>query len=88
MIDETGNVYGRLMVVGTNGTLNKDGRLMWVCRCSCGAKKEVEGRAMRRGRIKSCGCLKREMIRKKYQQANSRFWAPNPLDAVDEDIVG
>jgi len=88
MIDETGNVYGRLMVVGTNGTLNKDGRLMWVCKCSCGAEKEVEGRAMRRGRIKSCGCLKREMIRKRYHQASSRFWIASALDDVDEDIVG
>ena len=88
MIDETGNVYGRLTVLHTNGNLTKTGRLMWVCKCSCGAEKEIEGRAMRRGRIKSCGCLKRQMIRKRYQQANSKFWAANPLDTVDEDIIG
>lgn len=88
MIDETGNVYARLTVLRTNGNLTKSGRLLWVCKCACGAEKEIEGRAMRRGRIKSCGCLKREMIRKRYQQANSKFWAANPLDAVDEDIVG
>jgi hypothetical protein len=88
MIDETGNVYGRLTVVGTNGNLTKAGRLMWVCKCSCGAEKEIEGRAMRRGRIKSCGCLKREMTRKRYHQASSRFWIPSALDDVDEDIVG
>lgn len=88
MIDETGNVYGRLTVLGTKGTMTKGGRLMWVCKCSCGAEKEVEGRAMRRGRVKSCGCLKHEMMRKRYHQANSRFWAANPLDRADEDIIG
>jgi hypothetical protein len=88
MIDETGNVYGRLMVVGTNGNLTKGGRLMWVCKCSCGAEKEIEGRAMRRGRIKSCGCLKREMTRKRYHVAKSVVWGRSSLDDVDEDIIG
>ena len=88
MIDETGNVYGRLTVLRTNGTLNKNGRLMWVCKCSCGAEKEIEGRAMRRGRIKSCGCMKHQMMRNRYYQARSKFWNASPLDRVDEDIIG
>jgi hypothetical protein len=88
MIDETGNVYGRLTVLRTKGNLNKNGRLLWLCKCSCGAEKEIEGRAMRRGRIKSCGCLKHQMMRQRYHNARSPVWARSPLDEVDEDIIG
>jgi hypothetical protein len=88
MIDETANVYGRLTVLRTRGNLSKTGRLLWLCKCSCGAEKEIEGRALRRGRIKSCGCLKREMTRKRYHVAKSIVWGRSSLDAIDEDIVG
>ena len=39
MIDETGNVYGRLVVLGTNGDITKNKRLLWLCKCSCGTEK-------------------------------------------------
>ena len=88
MIDETGNVYGRLTVLRTKGNLNKNGRLLWLCKCSCGAEKEIEGHAMRRGRVKSCGCLKHQMMRKRYYNSRSLIWARSSLDEVDEDIIG
>jgi hypothetical protein len=88
MIDETGNIYGRLTVVRSANKLNKDKRLLWLCKCSCGAEKEVVGRFLRKGHIKSCGCLKREMTRKRYHVAKSVVWGRSSLDNVDEDIIG
>ena len=88
MIDETGNVYGRLVVLGTNGNITKHNRLLWLCKCSCGAEKEIEGRYLRRGSVQSCGCLQREISRKRYRNAKSPVWCRSPLDTIDEDIIG
>jgi len=42
LIDETGNVYGRLTVVGRAD--NTGTRAKWLCECSCSNTKEVTGR--------------------------------------------
>jgi len=88
MIDETGNVYGQLLVLGTNGNINKAKRLLWLCKCSCGAEKEIIGRSLRKGWVKSCGCLQRKIIRERYRNARSPLWARSSLDDIDEDIIG
>ena len=75
MIDETGNVYGRLTVLRSTNEL-KHGRLLWLCCCSCGIEKKVIGRSLRKGHIKSCGCLKREMKRLKYLKGNQPVQQP------------
>jgi hypothetical protein len=54
--DETGNVYGRLRVISSQG-LNEDRKAMWLCSCECGKQVVVAGVHMRRGSTKSCGCL-------------------------------
>ena len=88
MIDETGNVYGRLTVVRSANKLNKDKRLLWLCKCSCGAEKEVIGRSLRKGWVKSCGCLHRDLLKKRYHHNKSPLWTRSSLDNVDEDIIG
>ena len=30
----------------------------YLCRCKCGGEKVCSGRTLRRGKIRSCGCLK------------------------------
>jgi hypothetical protein len=88
MIDETGNIYGRLVVLGTNGETTKHKRLLWLCKCSCGTEKVIEGRNLRRGFVKSCGCLQRQISRRKYNHARNHVWCRSPLDTIDEDIIG
>ena len=88
MIDETGNVYGRLVVLGTNGDITKHKRLLWLCKCSCGTEKAIEGRNLRRGFVKSCGCLHRQINRRKYNYGQTHVSHRSPLDAIDEDIIG
>lgn len=31
--------------------------VMWLCRCDCGNMKTISARCLRRGGVKSCGCL-------------------------------
>lgn len=37
---------------------NSAGNVMWMCECSCGTKKVVNGSMLIKGRSKSCGCDK------------------------------
>ena len=57
--DEIGNKYGRLTVIARAASPKKS-RAHWLCRCECGNQKVVEGGALRRGKVQSCGCLLRE----------------------------
>lgn len=47
-------------------------KAMWLCSCSCNECKQVAvtGQALRNGRVKSCGCLKREngIKKRKYNK--------------------
>jgi hypothetical protein len=62
-IDETGNVYGSLTVVGLAGP-RPDGKARWLCRCECGGATEVLAASLRAGRSQSCGCGKLQNARK------------------------
>lgn len=58
-IDETGNKYGRLLVISEHGK-RKDGKICWLCKCICGNEAIVSGKSLRMGSTKSCGCLHKE----------------------------
>lgn len=60
MKDEIGNRYGRLTVVEFAG-IGPHGGAKWLCACDCGMSVEVYGNKLRKGRTKSCGCLKKEV---------------------------
>jgi len=56
--DMTGRVFGRLTVMARAG--HKGKQPAWLCQCSCGNTKVVAGEHLRRNRIGSCGCKRRE----------------------------
>lgn len=56
--DLTGNVYGRLTVLGFGGVINYD--RYWVCQCSCGTKKIIKEYSIISGITVSCGCYHTE----------------------------
>jgi hypothetical protein len=60
-IDETGNRYGRLTVIGFGGH-DKDGHAKWQCRCDCGSNCNIRGGYLRRGLSSSCGCFHKEQL--------------------------
>ncbi len=53
--DETGKLYGRLVVLRRNGS-NKYRLAMWLCECSCGNVVTIRGNDLRTGHTTSCGC--------------------------------
>ena len=58
-LDLVGETYGRLVVLAP-ADRDEKGRSMWTCRCSCGVVREVLSAKLRRGAVKSCGCMARE----------------------------
>lgn len=54
-----GKVFGRLTVIKRNGSGDNRSAL-FLCRCECGASKDVCGYQLRNGSVKSCGCLRKE----------------------------
>jgi hypothetical protein len=63
LTDETGNSYGRLIVLKKAGAaFNTSGHhkgMTWLCMCACGTPCNVLGRYLREGFTKSCGCLRK-----------------------------
>lgn len=52
-----GKRFGRLVVLSPAGMRKKS--MLWLCRCDCGKERVAYATDIRRGRAKSCGCLKR-----------------------------
>ena len=55
LINEIGNKYGKLIVIG-RGKNQKHGTA-WLCRCECGKETIVRGFSLRSGWTKSCGYM-------------------------------
>ena len=53
-----GRKFGRLLVVRQSG--KESGRICWECVCDCGQTTRIRGNSLVSGRIKSCGCIRRE----------------------------
>lgn len=59
-IDLTGNLYGRLTVIGYDST-NRTGKALWRCECNCGNTTVVIGDNLKTGATTSCGCYRKEV---------------------------
>jgi hypothetical protein len=57
MTDLSGTRFGRWRVIGRSALSEK---LLWYCICDCGTERDVDGRSLRRGASRSCGCLSDE----------------------------
>lgn len=68
-IDMTGQLFGRLFVIGYQEA--SMGRALWKCRCQCGTEIVVTGKSLRGGNTKSCGCLSREGARERALARNA-----------------
>lgn len=67
-----GERFSRLVVVRQSGVIPKRGRV-YLCLCDCGRRVKVQGRFLRDGLIKSCGCWYRasRTLTTKHAQARS-----------------
>lgn len=75
MIDETGNRYGRLVVLYR--TQSNSNNTKWMCKCDCGNSVEVFINSLRTGRTRSCKCLLSEKAKEratKYKVHDKRIY--------------
>jgi hypothetical protein len=59
-IDLTGKQYGQWMVLAPRPNYR------WLCRCLCGAEREVLSKTLKNGRSSSCGCSYKAKIGDKF----------------------
>lgn len=75
--------YGRLLVLycdrkePTNG--GKGSIYFDMCQCDCGTKKVVRRQELYTGRIKSCGCLRKELIAERGRGTTKHGLSNHPL---------
>lgn len=61
IINLTGQKFGRLTVFRLDDFQTVGGHARWMCICDCGTFKVTESSRLRKGDVKSCGCLSREV---------------------------
>ena len=61
-IDLTGRTFNRLVVIRECGR-NKNGAVLWLCKCSCGNEVVATSGDLNFGTVKSCGCLRLDRCR-------------------------
>lgn len=80
MEDLTGQKFGRLTVLQYEYFKlykNSTKHYYWRCKCECGNEKIVNANNLKRGKIKSCGCLNIEKIKQrkiKHGKAKTRLY--------------
>lgn len=62
IIDITGQRFGAWTVIKKSLKAAKEA--FWVCRCDCGTERVLKSTLLRKGKTKSCGCLKAEYLRR------------------------
>lgn len=75
--DLTNQKFGRLTCLYRT-TNDKRKKAVWVCQCECGNFKPVNATDLKKGNTQSCGCLKKECLKKINQNkikdlTNQRF---------------
>ena len=60
ILDLKGETFGRLKVLKIVNRRTNSGGAIWLCKCSCGVKKEISSNTLKQGSALSCGCLKKK----------------------------
>lgn len=89
-INRTGQVYGRLTVLGLVARI--DSVYRWLCVCTCGNETVVRGSNLKRNTDKiSCGCLRSEETSKRYKELNklkvTHGLSAHPLYAIWHTMI-
>lgn len=66
-----GQTFERLRVIERAGSykVKKGAVALWLCECSCKTRIVIRGTELRKGKTKSCGCLRKEKGRLRGLQA-------------------
>lgn len=66
IINLQGQRFGRLTVLRDSGKRNDKNTVIWTCLCSCGNFIDVLSIRLKGGHTRSCGCLNRELVIKRF----------------------
>ena len=69
--DFTGQIFGKLTVLSSKGK-SKNGSSKWLCGCECGNEKIIIGASLTSKRVNSCGCLRKELLRKNNSKLKTK----------------
>ena len=70
-LDLTGNIFGRLTVLGDVRKRTKNGKVLWHCLCEFGTVTFVRGDHLKSGKISSCGCLNEEKKHDRFKDLSN-----------------
>lgn len=79
-IDMTGKRIGKLVIIKYAETRNN--QAYWLCKCDCGNKIIARGNHLRKGNIKSCGCLRGEENKRRTKHNMSRSTLYNTYHSI------
>lgn len=65
-IDLTGQTFGKLLVLKRQNNFGEC-PVQWLCKCECGNEKVVISANLRNGTTKSCGCIRKELVGKRFK---------------------
>lgn len=66
-IDLTGQRFNQLLVIKESGR-NKEGKVIWLCKCDCGNYHKTLGKYLRNGNATSCGCRRKKILAETTQR--------------------
>lgn len=75
-INMIGNRYGKLIVIGYEGS-DKHNKALWKCKCDCGNEVIVVGSNLRSGNTLSCGCYFKEVVSETNQRVHTTHGMTN-----------
>ena len=61
-VDITGRRFGRLVALRSLGK-GRSWQIQWECRCDCGRVVVVNKKNLLSGHTRSCGCLRRDVMK-------------------------
>lgn len=76
--DIAGQRFGRLVAIRPTEQRHGSGSIVWECQCDCGSTALYTVNQLRRGSVRSCGCL--------YQETRSD-WSGKRQDLIDETSI-
>lgn len=72
IIDIKNQIFGYLTVIDFVQT-NERKNAVWRCQCRCGIIKNISGPSLLQGKVRSCGCLRKEIMSNSFNEKNKNW---------------
>lgn len=86
-INLTGQRFGSLTTLQLLSLRDINGGRVWLCRCDCGAYRNVPSNSLRRGLTRSCGCLRNKIKVSAGQKGSHHRWYPSASQQEYSDLI-